>query len=121
MIKSWDYNSSFRVIARFYSTDKFHVLANKLDDLFSNNSIEGYQISGRIIPCRILNASPITKNLDPKKYNIRKLHSYECQFDVIINKDQGMSCAEFAMDVIKPYLDKTNSIVSMVINTTRKD
>jgi len=121
IIRSWGYKSSFNVIVRFYSTDKFHTLANKLDNLFNNNIIPGYQISGRIIPCRILNSSTIIDNSDLKKYDIRKLHSYECQFDVIITKDQGMSCHEFAMDVIKPYLDKTNSIVSMIITTTRKD
>lgn len=121
IIKSWEYKSSYHVIVRFYSTDKFHTLANKLNDLFNNQSCSDYIISGRIIPCRIINSSPITKSIDPKKYDIRKLHSYECQFDVIINKDQGLSCTEFATDVIKPYLDKTNSIVSMIITTTRKN
>lgn len=112
-IKSFN-GISFHVVARFYSTDEFHVLADKLDNVFNNHEIEDCQFVGRLIPCRFFNSSIIINNSNLENYDIRKLYSYECMFDGTIRRNYGISVVEFCINFIKPYLDKIDSIVSCI-------
>jgi len=114
-MKIKSYNAiMYHILARFYSTDEFNVLADKIDDLFNNTTIDGCTISGRLVPCRFINSSLFTNSSVFEKYDIRKLYSYECQFDIIFHKDYDISCAKFCVNYIKPYLDKIDSIINYI-------
>ena len=113
-VRSFNGNLSFHVIARFYSTDRFHVLADKLDNVFNNHSIEDCQFLGRLIPCRFLNSSIFINNIDLKKYDIKKLYSYDCMFNGTMRRNYSISGTEFCINFIKPYLDKIDSIVGCI-------